>query len=83
MLQKFSDYAILPTVCLLFFSFATKAQKRHLRGRAPVQKTQKQPKTLSSAKYRTPVPAVVIEEKLAVLRFESHTYKTSTNKTKK
>ncbi|MEP6925149.1 MAG: SH3 domain-containing protein [Pyrinomonadaceae bacterium] len=67
MLSKFSVYFLLPTAFLLFFPFAANAQKHRSRIRPLLKK----PFVNSPAsKYRTPVPAVVIEEKLAVLRFE-------------
>ncbi len=70
MLRKFSACVILSTAFLLLFPFVGKAQKRRLPVRAPVPKIQKQLRNVSTAKYRTPVPAIVIEEKLAILRFE-------------
>lgn len=70
MLQKFSLSTILLSILLVFFSFVGHAQKRRPLARNQVSKSQKQPRSLSTTKYRTPVSAVVIEERLAILRFE-------------
>ena len=70
MLCKLLTCAILLPAFLLSSAFVGNAQKRRLPVRAPVRKITSQLKNLSTAKYRTPVPAIVIEEKLAILRFE-------------
>ena len=70
MSDRFLPCIVLPTVLLCFLPSAGNAQKRRLPVRASLPKIQKQSGNSSTAKYRKPVPAVVIEEKLAILRFE-------------